>query len=101
MPQLGVHATGLLPVAALAGPHGREADTSGSSPTDAFGRLRKVGHCVLFRFQEAAERQGPGAGEASSSSSSFCCLRPRRRANPAPFQRRCFKGLPLTLTASP
>lgn len=73
-PWAGMPAAGMLPVA---GPGGGKAGSSSSSPSDAFGTLRKVGHCVLFRFQET----GPGG----MKSRQLARLHPaRRRENPFP-----------------
>lgn len=73
-PRAGMPAAGMLPAAGLGG---RKAGSSSSSPSDAFGRLRKVGHCVLFRFQET----GPGG----MKSRQLARLHPAgRRENPFP-----------------
>ena len=103
-PRLGMPAAGTLLVAPAAGPRGRKAGTVSSSPSDAFGTLGKVGHCVLFCFQEAAGRQ---AQEAQKASSSLCCICPGRREKiPSLLWRRCsgtagFKGLVLNLIKKP
>ena len=81
MPRLGVLAAGTLLATPAAGPRGRRAGTIGSSPSDAFGTLGKVGHCVLLRFQEAVERQ---AREARKVSSSLRCTCPARREKSFP-----------------
>lgn len=66
-PQLCAPAAGMLLAAPAAEPRGRRAGTISSSPSDAFGTPGKVGHCVLFCFQEAAERQAREVRKASSS----------------------------------
>lgn len=73
-PRPGMPAAGMLPAA---GPGGRKAGTSSSSPSDAFGTLRKVGHCVLSRFQET--------GLGGMKSRQLARLHPPgRRENPFP-----------------
>lgn len=49
------------PCAASAEPHRSSAGTALCSPSNAFSTRVKVGHCVLFRFHEAAEMQAPKA----------------------------------------
>lgn len=103
-PRLGAPAAGTLLAAPAAGPCGRKAGTISSSPSDAFGTLGKVGHCVLFCFQEAAERQ---AQEARKSEQFTLLHLPQdERKIPSPLWRRCsgtagFKELVLNLIKKP